>query len=369
MDAIVIGAGPAGLAVAAGLVGKGMETRIFERSGRVADAWHRHYDRLHLHSPKSRSSLPGLPMPADYPRYPSRAQVVDYLNAYVRHCGLAPELGVEVTAVVPGGGGWCVKYSGGEAHANHVVFATGLSNRPHLPHWPGMETFPGALVHSSGYRNPSPFAGKSVLVVGFGNSGGEIALDLSEAGCRVEIVVRGPVNILPRELFGIPIVSYEILQKILPYKIADMITAPVLRLVVGDYAKYGLQKSPLGPIAQVREEGRVPLIDIGTLAAIREGRIGVRPGIERFEGSDVVFADGSRARPDAVVLATGYRSDLRGILGDLPAVLDDTGRPRICGAPSGIPGLWFCSYHATPNGQLRQIGVEARGIAAGIAAA
>ena len=369
MGAIVIGAGPAGLAVAACLKRVGVELRLLEKADRVGEAWHRHYDRLHLHTPKYRSSLPGLPMPREWPRYPSRTQVVDYLAEYTRAFDLQPVLGAEVTAVERAGAGWRVTHGVGTDEAEVVVFATGLAERPARPDWPGLEGFPGPVVHSSDYRNPKPFRGCRMLVVGFGNSGGEIALDLAEAGCPVDMVVRRPVNLLPRELLGIPIASFEILQRILPHRTADRITAPLLRLAMGDYAHYGLRKSAKGPVTQVREEGRVPLIDIGTLDAIREGRITVRPALARFDGRAAVFADGGSCEVDAVVLATGYRVDLRPILGPAPDLLDAAGRPRIVGGQPAAPGLYFCSYRAAPNGQLRQIGREARAIAADVAGA
>jgi cation diffusion facilitator CzcD-associated flavoprotein CzcO len=367
MEAIVIGAGPAGLAVAACLKRLGAGVRLLERAGTVGAAWRGHYARLHLHTPKGRSGLPFRPMPGSYPRYPSRDQVIGYLEEYAAAEALAPELGIEVTSVEPDGAGWAVRHSGGTARAGAVVFATGLADRPSRPDWPGRAGFPGPVVHARDYRSPAGLPGGRVLVVGFGNSGGEIALDLAEAGRAVEIVVRGPVNLLPKELLGLPIVSFGLLQKVFPYRVADALTAPVLRLALGDYRRYGLKKSAKGPVAQVREDGRIPLIDIGTLARIRDGSIRVRPGIERIDGTEVRFADGSAGASDAIVLATGYRVDLRGMLGGVPGVLDAAGRPLVSGGRTAAPGLYFCSYRPTPNGQLRQIGTEARAIAADLA--
>ncbi|MFC2968837.1 flavin-containing monooxygenase [Acidimangrovimonas pyrenivorans] len=366
MRVIVIGAGPAGLAAAACAGQAGHAVTVFERADRVGAAWHGHYDRLHLHTPKSRSGLPYLPMPDDFPRYPSRAQVIDYLERYADHFAIAPVFGAEVRAVRREGAGWYVRHAGGgaEAEAEAVIFATGLADRPHWPTWPGLESFPGPMLHSSSYRRPDSVAGRRVLVVGFGNSGGEIALDLAEAGREVDIVVRRPVNLLPKELFGIPIVSLGLLQKILPYRVADAITAPLLTLAMGDYGRYGLRKAAKGPVAQVREDGRVPLIDTGTLAKIRDGVIGVRPGIARIVGDEITFTDGVRAHYDALMLATGYEVDLRPILGRDSPALDALGRPLASGGRSAAPGLYFCSYRATPNGQLRTISQEARAIAA-----
>jgi len=204
--------------------------------------------------------------------------------------------------------------------------------------------------------------------VGFGNSGGEIALDLSDADLPVDIAVRSPVNLLPKELFGRPIQSLGLLQKIFPHRVADRITAPVLRWALGDYTAYGLRRPPVGPVTQIREEGRVPLIDIGTLGAIKAGKISVRPGLERFDGNTVRFVDGTTGEYDGIVLATGYRVDLRPMLGEAPDLLDPQGRPLICGSRAARRGIYFCAYTASPMGQLGQIRMESEGIAADVAA-
>ena len=144
-----------------------------------------------------------------------------------------------------------------------------------------METFRGEIIHSSEYRNATSFAGKRVLVVGFGNSGGEIALDLAEAGIDVALAVRSPVRIIPRDLLGRPILSFVLLYRHLPARLVDTINAPVLRLALGNYEKLGLRRAAKGP-RQMVEDGRVPLIDIGTLARIRDGSIVIRGGIDRI---------------------------------------------------------------------------------------
>jgi len=367
-DVIVIGAGPAGLALGACLKGEGLSPLILEREDTVGSAWHRHYRRLALHTDKQRSSLPGLPFPEEAPRYVPRTQVVAYLERYAEAFDLQPRFGAEVVQADPLVGGWQVTLTSGETLPTRtLVFATGVSETPHLATWPGLETFPGPVIHSRAYRAPGDLPGERVLVVGFGNSGGELALDLSEAGRKVDMAVRSPVNLLPKELFGRPIGNWEVLQRILPYRVADAITAPILRWKMGNYDRYGLRKSDKGPIAQVREEGRIPLIDIGTLDLIRRGRIRVRPGLSRIEGALITFDDNTSAQYDAILLATGYEVDLRPILGTMPEVLDDSGRPR-ASAEELAPGLWFCSYHTVPNGQLREISRQAPAIARAVAA-
>lgn len=365
-DVIVIGAGPAGLAVGACLKAEGFAPHLIEREATVGSAWRRHYDRLALHTDKRRSSLPHHPLPASAPRYVPRAEVVAYLEDYARHFALDPELGVEVQQVMRTGNHWQVETSAGPRSAQAVVLATGMADRPKRPSWPGLESFPGPVLHARAYRRPADLPGARVLVVGFGNSGGELAIDLVEDGRDVEIAVRSPVNLLPKELFGQPIGNFEILQKLLPYKWADAVNAPILRWKLGDYEQYGLRKASKGPIAQVREDGRVPLIDLGTLALMREGRLRARPGLARIDGEEVTFTDGTTGRYDAILLATGYVVDLRPLLGDLPG-LDAQGFPRVSGAALA-DGLWTLAYHTVPNGQLRAIAQQAPTVAAEVAA-
>ncbi len=366
MKAIVIGAGPSGLAVAACLTRAGVAVEILERADRIGASWYGAYDRLHLHTARGRSGLPYRPMPKSYGKYPSRAEMITYIEDYAGAFGLQPRFGVEVTAVRPGDG-WMVAHAGGVETAEVVVFATGLNGVPNRPDWPGLQGFSGAVRHSSDYHSAEGFAGQRVLVVGFGNSGGDIALDLTEAGAQVTVSVRSPVNILPKELFGIPITSMGGLRKLIPYRWADALTAPVLRAKIGRPEEYGMRSAAKGPAAQVIEDGQVPLIDMGALPAIKAGRIAVAPGIARFEPGAVVFEDGVRQELDAVILATGYRVDLRGVLGAVPGALDEAGRPVVSGVPASVPGLYFCSYKASADGQLRQSGIEARAIAADVA--
>ncbi len=364
MRAIVIGAGPAGLATAACLGNAGLDVTLLERASEVGERWREHYDRLVLHTSKARSALPGMPLPSDWPRYVSRDQLVEYLEDYTRFHDLQPRFGTEVQDVTRDGAVWRVTAADESHEAEVVVIATGLAQRPRLPTIPGLAAFDGPVVHSSGYQNPRDIDGQHVLVIGFGNSGGDIALDLADAGRDVEVVVRGPVNLLPKEMFGVPITSFELLTRLLPYTWADAITAPLLRVMTGRPEAYGMVKAEKGPAAQVIEDGRVPLIDVGTLAAIRDGRIRVRPAIDRFEGGTAIFADGKRSDVDAVVLATGYAVDLRPLLPSHPEVLDKTGAPTVSGARTKLPGLYFCSYAVSANGQLRRMSQEALAITA-----
>ena len=127
-----------------------------------------------------------------------------------------------------------------------VVVATGWADYPYTPTWPGLETFGGLILHSSRYRNPAPFAGKRTLVIGYGNSGAEIALDLAEAGVDVALSVRSPVNIVPRELFGVPILVFPAAEQWLPPRVADTLNAPLVRFAIGSIETVGLKRSAKG---------------------------------------------------------------------------------------------------------------------------
>jgi putative flavoprotein involved in K+ transport len=204
-EAVVIGAGPAGLAAAAMLGKKGVETVVLDRAPQVGASWRGHYDRLHLHTIRWLSNLPGMPISRTEGPWVSREGVVRYLESYARDFDLHIRAGVDARSIKRAGDEWSVDTSGGAIRARWVVVATGFNSRPHLPDWNGQDSFQGELVHSSEYRNPQPYREKSVLVVGTGNSGAEICVDLVEGGAAaVSLSVRTPPNILRRDVAGFP---------------------------------------------------------------------------------------------------------------------------------------------------------------------
>jgi len=357
---VIIGAGAAGLAVGACLTRAGIEVEILERAAVVGSSWRSHYDRLHLHTDRRNSGLPSLPMPSSYPRFPSRDQVVEYLEAYSDGFDLAPRFGTEVTWVARTKGGWLLDTSRGRFESPNLVVATGYAGTPVRPTWPGLTEFPGPCVHSSEYRSGAAFRGQRVLVVGFGNSGGEIALDLLESGASVAMAVRSPVNVIPRELAGVPILSIAVPLSRLPAWLADALTAPIGRLLYGDLERFGLRRAEAGPFGQIAGQKRIPLIDIGTIERIRAGDLEVRPGIREFAGDRVTFDGGPEERFDALILATGYRPGLEPILGSVPGAVDEQGEPIREGVRGSLPGLYYCGFYVSPTGMLREIGQEAR---------
>src|SRR5436305_3218879 len=184
VEVAVIGGGPAGLATAATLKRSGILAVVLERSDAVGASWRRHYDRLHLHTVRWLSHLPGYRFSRSHGRWVSRDGVVRYLEGYVRHHAIEVRTGVEVRRLERSDDGaeWVLETPNGALRAQYVVVATGYNHTPVLPDWPGRDSFTGELIHGQDYRNPSPYAGRDVLVVGAGNTGAEIAVDLIEGG-------------------------------------------------------------------------------------------------------------------------------------------------------------------------------------------
>jgi len=290
VENLIIGAGPSGLAAAACLKRRGLPHLILERDEPAA-TWRRHYERLHLHTARQFSQLPHHPMPESYPTYPSRAQVVAYLEDYAKALELDIRTGVTVTRahrehLAPRDtGGWLVDTNQVRYRASRLIVASGYNASPVLPSWPGLDTFEGEVFHSSLYKNGAPYKGRDVLVVGAGNSGAEITIDLWEHGARPAMSVRSPVHVVPRDVFGVPAQTLAIALSRLPPKLADRLSLPMRDAVVGDLSSYGLHRPSRGPVELLEAEGRVPLVDIGTIALIKQGSVTVFPDISKIETS------------------------------------------------------------------------------------
>jgi putative flavoprotein involved in K+ transport len=362
----VIGGGPGGLAVAAVLRARGVRTVVLEKSEAVAASWRRHYDRLHLHTTRRKSALPGLKIPRSFGRWVARDHVVRYLEKYAEHHALEIVTGVEVTRIerAPGDAGWLLHATGGrQLTGRGVVVATGYNHTPKMPDWPGREAYAGELLHAGDYRNALPYAGKDVLVVGVGNTGAEIAVDLIEGGAaRVRLAVRTAPHIVRRSTAGWAAQSSGILIRRMPVRLVDRAAALLARVAVPDLASQGLPRPERGLLSRARE-GAIPVQDVGLIDAVRAGRVEPVAAVESFEKDEVVLADGSRIAPDVVIAATGYHRALEGLVGDLD-VLDARGRPRVHGARTAAhaPGLHFTGFTNPISGMLRELSLDARRI-------
>ncbi|MFD7864688.1 flavin-containing monooxygenase [Streptomyces sp. NPDC059783] len=363
----VIGGGPGGLAAAAALREQGVRAVVLEKAADVGASWRGHYDRLHLHTTRRWSALPGLAMPRRFGRWVSRDDVVRYLEKYVEHHGLEVVTGVEVSRVdrADDGSGWRLTATGGrELTGRAVVVATGFNHTPRIPDWPGRSGFTGELVHASAYRNPAPYAGKDVLVVGVGNTGAEIAVDLVEGGAgRVRLAVRTAPHIVRRSTAGWPAQATGILVRRLPVRLVDRAGGLMARVAVPDLAEHGLPRPDTGLYSRVKE-GAIPVQDVGLIDAVKGGLVQPVAAVASFDGDAVVLADGTRVTPDAVIAATGYLRALEPLVGHL-GVLDDRGRPVVHDArtPKQAPGLYFTGFTNPISGMFREMALDARKIA------
>ncbi len=345
-DVVVVGAGPAGLAGGACLKKAGLDFIILEKEPQVASSWRRHYERLHLHTVKRFSSLPFLPIPNDYPRYVPRDLFIRYLDSYAAHFELRPRFGETVRAIRRDGNDWLVESTSAPIRAGNVVIASGYNTEPTTPSVPGIETFKGKIIHSAQYANAKPFAGQSVLVIGMGNTGAEIALDLAENGARPTISLRNGVHIVPRDLFGIPIQMVAMLAtKVLPAGANDKLFPIILDAALGDLTKYGIRRPPQGLLQQIRSSAKIPVLDVGTVRKISEGAIKIAPGLSAVTADGVIFTGGGQGRFDAIIFATGYHANYQSFIA--------------AGAANNEPGLYFVGYRNSVTGLLREISKEA----------
>lgn len=363
---LVVGASISGLACAACLHTHGIAYLIIERNAQIATPWRNHYDRLHLHTTKRHSHLPYMKFASAIPRYLSRQQVVDYLEDYQKAFNIAPVFNTEATAITRENNWWITETTHETFKSKYLVMATGLYGRPKPIAFDGLDTFPGTVVHSYGYKTGRDFTGKKVLVVGFGNSACEIAIDLYEQGAIPSMAVRSPVNIVPRDLLGIPVLDISLLMSHLPPRVADALTAPLLRLLVGNLTPLGLKKKPYGPFEEIQRDRTSPVLDIGTVQHIRQGHLRVYENINHIAGKTVHFSNGKQADFDAIVAGIGYcRNDVPIVALEKSRFADLTARTSQQ-QYFGRDGLYFCGFWVSPTGHIREIASDAQLIAADI---
>nr|XP_027084116.1 indole-3-pyruvate monooxygenase YUCCA6-like [Coffea arabica] len=316
---IIVGAGPSGLAAAACLKVKGVRSVVLERSHCIASLWQlKTYDRLRLHLPKQFCELPLMPFPEGFPTYPTKQQFIQYLEAYARKFDINPSFNQSVVSAEYDQvlGLWRVRTVGLKKEETEyvcpgLIVATGENAEPVVPDIEGMKDFGGDILHTSLYKKGGDFGGKRVLVVGCGNSGMEVCLDLCNHNASPTLVVRDTVHVLPREMLGKSTFGLSMwLLKWLPMRLVDGFLLIVSRLLLGDTARYGLHRPQMGPLQLKNLSGKTPVLDVGTLAKIKAGDIKVSPGIQRLRPLSAEFVNGKTEKFDAIILATGYKSNV-----------------------------------------------------------
>lgn len=341
---IVVGAGPSGLATAACLNNLSIPNIVLEREDCFAPLWKKYsYDRLHLHLAKQVCQLPLKPFPSTYPTYVSRDQFLRYLDDYISHFNICPlyQRSVESAQYDEAAKAWIVKARNlGSSNSEEteeysskcLVVATGETTDAFIPQLEGLNTYLGEVIHSTRYKNGKSYKNKNVLVVGSGNSGMEIALDLSNYGAKTYIAVRSPLHIVSR---GMVKVGVDLL-KYFPLHVVDSMVVMLSKLFYGrDLSRYGIKRPDEGPFTTKIKYGKYPVIDVGTCQKIKSGEIQVVPAVASLGGNDVVFEDGKSYPFDAIIFATGFKRSTNKWLQGGDDLLTDDGLAKL-----GFPNNW-----------------------------
>lgn len=353
---IVIGAGSAGLATAAKVQARGMHVTVLERGTRPGQRWLQRPENLRLNTIRGLSALPGRSIDRSTGTWPRGAEYARYLHDYATQHDLRIRHECDVVKVEPGHrANWDVRLADGDTiPADVVVVATGWASEPHIPPWPG--EFTKKLLHAADYRKPKDFAGANVLVVGSGNSGAEIAVELLGTAAEVRMAVRTPPLLVPADpkLHRVGALFWW-----LPENLVDKLSISTHRSHYRDLAEHGLPVPTEGVHARFNRDGTSPTADRGFAEAVRSGRLTITPAVTALTGDGVRLEDGQELRPDVIIAATGYRPAFAELVGHL-GVLDDRGFPAETG-----PALHFVGAPSL-RGDLHMHGHQARRVARAI---
>ena len=360
----VIGAGAAGLSALQQLREAGYDVDCFEKTDRVGGHWNTDYDALHLITSRDMTHFEGFPMPEHYPHFPSRRQVLEYMQAYAAHHGHHDiiQFNTEIAEVTPidtdgptGSAGWNVTLGTGEVREyDGVIIANGHLWDQKIPSFPGEYT--GQQIHSGSYRNTSELAGNRVLVVGAGNSGCDLAVDAAQNHFAVDIVMRKGTYFQPKAYFGVPRQEIPWLAEFAPDEV-DLISRLLARVSIGEAKNY-----PGMPTPEHRTLADGATV-VNTLLPywVQHGRIGIVPGISRFEGKTVHFTDGTSREYDAILWATGFHASVP----FLPEEYVERSRdvPLRYGAgivPKGLEKLYYVGLAAPRGPQIPVYGTQTK---------
>jgi putative flavoprotein involved in K+ transport len=363
-EVVIVGGGPAGLAAAGAIRQAGGDPLVLERAAAIAPAWRGRHDHLRLNTHRMLSHQPGAPMPHRYGAFPSRDDYVSYLEEYA--AGLRVQFGANVRRIDPAAAGWVLDVGSQAVTVRHVVVATGPDAEPVMPRWPGMDGFPRPVIHAGQFRNVADMAGQSVLVVGPGNSGTDLMNHLAASkASALWLSARSGMNISPLRFAGMPMHPVSVASRRLPLRVQDANLRMLQRLAFGDMKDLGYPRAPVGAFSRAVADGVTVAVDDGFVAALKAGRVAMKPAIDRFDGPQVVFADGTSCAPDVIICATGYRPGLEAIAGHL-VTLDRLGMPPLptaSGPAPARPGLWFFGLDRSIYGNMHIRRGQARQLA------
>lgn len=333
---LVIGAGPVGLGMARALSDAGILYDQVDASCGIGGNWrHGVFKTTHIVSSKSSTAYAGFAMPDEYPDFPSAAEVLKYLESYAEAHGLTDRIELDTkveTATQRPDGSWAVTFAGGDQRIyKGVVVCNGHHWDRRMPSYPG--TFAGELMHSKDYTDGAQLAGKRLLVIGGGNSGCDIISEAARVGRSADWSLRSGYWFLPKTVFGRPLMDLPIWN--LPVFMQRLILRSIVRVMIGDYRKYGLQ----APSHKLFE--RHPTYGFEALGYIQQGRIRPRPGVARFEGCRVHFTDGTSGEYDVVVAATGFYNSFPFLPRGLIEVKNDAAQIYGGAFPAGVRNLYI----------------------------
>ena len=379
---LVVGAGHAGLSIAARLKALAVETVVIDREQRIGDNWRNRYQSLILHNQIAANHMPFLPFPATWPNYLSKEQMADWLGTYAFALGLNVLTSTNLVSAQyhDSERRWAVHLKtadGAEVclHPRHIVQATGVFGNEKRPGIPGAARFRGRVLYAGDYSGGQVAAGERVLVVGSGSSGHDVAQDLCTAGAQVTMLQRSSTCVVSVEpgaarayaLYsdeGAPLEDADLVGNSFPFPVVAELHKEMTRRIAeadqellqglreaGFVTDFGEDNS--GFLMKYHRYGGGYYINVGCSELIIEGRIKIKQGveIEHLEGQSVVFTDGTTLEVDVIVVATGYANmseSVRALLGDAVAErvgpvwgLDPEGEVRAMWRPTGQPGLWL----------------------------
>lgn len=349
----MIGAGSSGITACQNLDERGVEFSCFEKGSDVGGIWRYRNDNgmsaayrsLHINTSREMMEYSAFPMPVDYPDYPGHAEIAAYFEDFVDHFGLRDriEFNTEVVSVEPVESGWMVTVEGPEGRRTESFTDVMVCNGHHWnPRWPepafpGADGFTGEQIHSHDYKTPEILEGKTVLILGIGNSATDIAVESSRVADRTLLAMRRGAWIVPKYIFGIPtdrLTTFAPMTR-MPLGVQSAMMRLTLRLTQGRITDSGL------PMPDHRPLHAHPTVSDELLGRLGHGDITVKPNIDRFEGGTVFFEDGSSEDVDVVIFCTGYRITFPFLDSSVIDVTDNQVELYKRVVPVDRPGLYF----------------------------